>query len=55
MDMITSRTLTSHTYNEETAEMIAGKTQSLYFGELVTLQERLMVLKQELEWPSDSD
>lgn len=55
MDMITSRTLTSHTYNEDTAEMIAGKTQSPYFGELVTLHGRFVVLKQELEWPSDSD
>lgn len=55
MDMITSRTLTSHTYNEDTAEMIAGKTQSLYFGELVTLHGRFVALEQELEWPSDSD
>lgn len=55
MDMITSRSLTSHTYNEDTAEMIAGKTQSLYFGELVTLHERFLALKQELAWPSDSD
>ena len=55
MDMITSRTLTSHTYNEDTAEMIAGKTQSLYFGEFVALHAQFVALEQELEWPSDSD
>jgi nucleotidyltransferase substrate binding protein (TIGR01987 family) len=32
MDMIRSRNLTSHTYNEETAKAIAEAVQSSYFG-----------------------
>lgn len=55
MDMITSRTLTSHSYNEETAERIALSVRTQYFGEFVALHARLATLKQEQEWQSDSD
>ncbi len=54
MDMITSRTLTSHTYNEETAERIASSTRTLYFSEFVALHAKFAALKQEQEWTSDS-
>ncbi|HIJ81861.1 MAG TPA: nucleotidyltransferase [Desulfuromonadales bacterium] len=46
MSMVTSRTLTSHTYNEETAEKIAGDVASLYFPEFVALHGRLAELKE---------
>lgn len=46
MSMITSRTLTSHTYNEDTADKIAGDVATLYFPEFVALQERLKLLKE---------
>ncbi len=49
MDMITSRTLTSHTYNEETAEKIASDTANIYFREFVALYARLDSLKGETE------
>ncbi|MBM3144515.1 MAG: nucleotidyltransferase [Chloroflexi bacterium] len=49
MDMIKSRTLTSHTYNEETAEKIAADTMNVYFSEFVTLRSKLDSLKGEAE------
>jgi nucleotidyltransferase substrate binding protein (TIGR01987 family) len=49
MEMITSRTLTSHTYNEETAEKIAKDTKTIYFPEFVKLMAKLEVLKKEEE------
>ncbi len=49
MDMIKSRTLTSHTYNEETAEKIASDTANIYFQEFVALYARLDSLKGETE------
>lgn len=46
MNMITSRTLTSHTYNEDTADKIAGDVATLYFPEFVALHDRLKLLKE---------
>jgi nucleotidyltransferase substrate binding protein (TIGR01987 family) len=46
MNMITSRTLTSHTYNEDTADKIAADVTTLYFPEFVALHDRLDVLKE---------
>lgn len=39
MDMIISRTLTSHTYNEETAEKVAGDIVEKYFPQFILLKE----------------
>ena len=47
MDMIKSRTLTSHTYNEEVAEQIATAITNRYFSEFVRLQTKMELLKDE--------
>lgn len=47
MDMIKSRALTSHTYDEEVAEQIAAAIVSRYFSEFVTLQAKMESLKKE--------
>lgn len=47
MAMITSRGLTSHTYNEETAEKIAQDTVTIYYAEFVKLHTTLDALKKE--------
>ena len=47
MDMIKSRTLTSHTYNEDVAEKIAADIINRYFSEFVTLQTKMGSLKEE--------
>ena len=49
MDMIKSRTLTTHTYNEEIAEQIATAVINRYFSEFVTLQTKMESLKEEQE------
>jgi len=49
MDMIKSRTLTSHTYNEETAEKIANDTINVYFQEFMRLHTKLNSLKSAME------
>jgi nucleotidyltransferase substrate binding protein (TIGR01987 family) len=49
MAMITSRSLTSHTYNAETAEKIAHDTAAVYFPEFVALHTTLESLKREAE------
>jgi len=49
MAMITSRTLTSHTYNEEIAEEIVRDIAAVYFQEFVALRARLAVLKHDTE------
>ena len=49
MAMITSRTLTTHTYNEETAEQIAHDIAAVYFQEFVALRARLDALKHDTE------
>jgi nucleotidyltransferase substrate binding protein (TIGR01987 family) len=45
MEMIVSRILTSHTYNEETAEKIAKDTETIYYAEFVKLHTKLEALK----------
>ena len=46
MDMVRSRTLTSHTYNEDVAEKIAADIVKRYFPEFVTLQTKMDSLKE---------
>ncbi len=45
MDMLKSRTLTTHTYNEEIAEQIATAVTHRYFPEFVRLQATLESLR----------
>lgn len=47
MDMITSRILTSHTYNEDIAEKIAAGIVNRYFPAFVALKTKLKSLKEE--------
>lgn len=49
MQMITSRILTSHTYNEDTAEKIAKDTETIYYDEFVKLRAKLEAIKKEEE------
>lgn len=46
MDMMKSRTLTSHTYNEDVAEYIAGKIINFYFSEFLRLKTKMESLKE---------
>jgi len=41
MEMIKSRVLTSHTYNEDVAEAIARSIVTLYYAEFIRLHQRL--------------
>ena len=45
MDMIASRNLTSHTYNEATAAQVVSAILDSYFAEFKALQTRLASLK----------
>jgi nucleotidyltransferase substrate binding protein (TIGR01987 family) len=47
MDMIQSRNLTSHTYEEATATQIASAIRNTYFAEFDTLRLKLEELKKE--------
>jgi nucleotidyltransferase substrate binding protein (TIGR01987 family) len=47
MEMIKSRNLTSHTYNEETALEIVSATINSYFDEFSNFQARMEALKKE--------
>jgi len=47
MDMIKSRSLTSHTYNEDVAEIIAADIVNRYFSEFVTLKTKMESLMEE--------
>ena len=47
MDMILSRNLTSHTYDDPTADNIVSAIHSDYFSEFRALKAKLDVLKQE--------
>jgi hypothetical protein len=44
MDMIRSRSLTSHTYNREAAEEIARKIRTEYYPEFRNLSERFSAI-----------
>jgi nucleotidyltransferase substrate binding protein (TIGR01987 family) len=47
MNMIKSRALTSHTYNEETAQEVILNIRTDFFREFVKLQARFETLKQQ--------
>ena len=47
MDMIKSRALTSHTYNEQTAKAIAQSIRGTFFPEFVKLRARLETLTRQ--------
>lgn len=47
MDMIKSRTLTSHTYNEDIARQIAGDITEKYYPEFEKLHNTLLSLQEE--------
>ena len=47
MEMIKSRVLTSHTYNEDIAEEIARRIVTLYYPEFIRLQLRLESLSSQ--------
>jgi nucleotidyltransferase substrate binding protein (TIGR01987 family) len=47
MDMIKSRALTAHTYNEKVAEEIAGDITTRYYPQFVALQTTMRKLKEE--------
>jgi nucleotidyltransferase substrate binding protein (TIGR01987 family) len=49
MDMIASRNLTSHTYDETTAAQIVAAIRNVYFAEFESLRIKLEVLKKEEE------
>jgi nucleotidyltransferase substrate binding protein (TIGR01987 family) len=49
MDMIQSRNLTSHTYDEATAAQIASAIRNTYFAEFNTLRTKLEELKKKEE------
>ena len=48
MDMITSRTLTTHTYNQDTAEKIVKDVLAKYFGEFQKLYTKLTDLQKQI-------
>jgi nucleotidyltransferase substrate binding protein (TIGR01987 family) len=48
MDMILSRNLTSHTYDEDTAAEIVSAIRTAYFAEFEALQIKLEELKKEM-------
>ena len=47
MDMIQSRNLTSHTYNEDVATEIAEKTVDVYFNLFQKFYDKMVSLKDE--------
>lgn len=49
MDMIRSRTLTSHTYNEDVANQIAADITNKYFPEFKSLRAKMELLKEKTE------
>lgn len=49
MEMIKSRMLTTHSYNEEVAEKIARDVVGVYFREFTALRAKLETLKRQAE------
>lgn len=47
MEMIQSRTMTAHTYNEDIADEIAASIVNLYFSEFEKLRNTMDALKEE--------
>ncbi len=48
MDMVRDRILTVHTYNEDTARMIAKSVVERYYPEFIRLRELFQVLKERV-------
>ncbi len=48
MEMIKSRTLTSHTYNEDIAEKVVADIDHRYFSEFVRLKAKMESLQQRI-------
>lgn len=49
MEMIKSRALTSHTYNEDTVIEITSKIKNIYYNEFLKLKNKLLILKEKRE------
>ncbi len=49
MDMIKSRTQTTHTYNEDVAKKIAADIVNLYFAEFEKLHSTMEALKEKMQ------
>ena len=47
MDMVRSRILTTHTYNEEVAEQIVAAIINCYYSEFLQLHAKMQTLKEE--------
>jgi nucleotidyltransferase substrate binding protein (TIGR01987 family) len=47
MKMVKSRTLTSHTYNEDTAKEIVDAIFSNYYGQFIKLQKKFHAIKEK--------
>jgi len=47
MEMIDSRNLSSHTYNEDTTKIISNRIQTKYYNEFTNLLETFLKLKSE--------
>ena len=47
MDMVTSRNRAAHTYNEETADAVAGEVISRYYNALEELRARFIELEKQ--------
>jgi hypothetical protein len=45
MDMIKSRTLTTHTYNQEVADAIADAVFNIYYAEFIRLEKTFQALR----------
>jgi hypothetical protein len=45
MGMLADRNLTSHTYNEKTAEEVVSRVCERYYGTLVKLREKLAAIE----------
>ena len=50
MEMIKSRTLTTHTYNEDIAEEIAGEILNTYYDEFLTLEKKFHSIINDNKW-----
>ena len=49
MDMVRSRTLTSHTYNEDIAKQISSAVSKQYVPQFVKLHKKMSSLKERLQ------
>lgn len=49
MEMIKSRALTSHTYNEDTVIEITSKIKNIYYNEFIKLKNKFLISKEKRE------